>query len=246
MEENRINILDIPFIHSTKKQFFHDIIIPSVENQRKLFIVTANPEIVMYANENPAYKKNILQADCIVADGVGIILASKLIRKPLPERIPGFELMELMLGYANQNKKSIFLFGAKDYVVKKAAQNIRKKYPDILIAGYHHGYVDLNDNTVLELIKHSNPDFVFVALGYPRQENWISRNMKKLNKGIYIGVGGSFDVWGGKVNRAPRLWRNLNLEWLYRIITNPKRYKRAAKLPKFVLHVLREKWKGFN
>lgn len=236
-QKKLITILDIPFIHSTQDQMIREIVIPSVEREQKLFIVTANPEIVMYARENPVYKQNILQADYVVADGVGIILASKLLRKPLPERIAGFDLMEAMLVYANNNKKSIFLFGAKDDVVEKAALNINNKYPDIRIAGYHHGYIDLNDDTVLQLIKQTQPDFVFVALGYPKQETWICRNMDQLKKGVFMGVGGSFDVWAEEVKRAPLFWRKLNLEWVYRIITNPKRYKRALKLPKFVFHI---------
>lgn len=233
-------ILNIPFINATKDEFMKEVIVPSVEKEKRLFIVTANPEIVMYARENESYRRKIMQADHIVADGVGIILASKLLRKPLPERIAGFELMESMLTYSNNHQKSIFLFGAKDYVVERAVQNIKKKYPLIKIAGYHHGFVDTADNTVYHFIKKSNADFVFVALGYPKQESWIFHNIKKLNKGIFIGVGGSFDVWAREVKRAPLFWRKLYMEWFYRIITNPKRYKRALKLPKFVLAILLE------
>ena len=237
----KTEILGIPFIHTTHNKLMNEIVIPSVINNEQLFIVTANPEIVMYAKENPSYKHTINNADYVVADGVGIIIASKMTKKPLPERIAGFELMESMLKYSNDNGKSIFLFGSKEQVIEKTTSKIKEKYPKIDIAGFHHGYVDLEDESIIEEIEEKEPDFIFVALGYPKQELWIERYKGRLKKGIFMGVGGSFDIWAGEAKRAPKLWIKLNLEWLYRLVSQPKRFKRVLKLPQFLLHVLRGK-----
>ena len=236
-----VEILDVPFIHTTKKEFLYNIVFPKVDNENKCFIVTANPEIVMYAKENPSYLETLLKADYVVADGIGIIIASKMLNKTLPERIAGIELMEDMLVYANKHRKSVYLFGAKDHVVKKTVENISRKYPNVKIAGYHHGYVDIEDETVFQQIKETEPDFVFVALGYPKQEEWININKDRLSKGIFMGVGGSFDILAGAAKRAPNIFIKLNLEWLYRLMSNPSRFGRMLKLPKFIIHILRGK-----
>ncbi|WP_369405030.1 WecB/TagA/CpsF family glycosyltransferase [Piscibacillus salipiscarius] len=149
--------------------------------------------------------------------------------------------MEDYLKYANQEQKSVYLLGAKEHVVEKAATKIKNKYPNLVLAGYHHGYIDINDSKIINQIQEAKPDFVFVALGYPKQEEWIYTHKEKLDKGIVMGVGGSFDIWAGEAKRAPKVWLKLNLEWLYRLVTNPTRIKRMVQLPKFLIHVLRGK-----
>ncbi|WP_124220983.1 WecB/TagA/CpsF family glycosyltransferase [Aquisalibacillus elongatus] len=234
----QVEILNVPFIHTTHKEFLNEITSP---HNHPIHVVTANPEIVMYAKEHPEYMRTIKQSDYIIADGIGIIIASKMINKPLPERIPGFELMDDLLNYSNEHKKRIYLLGAKEHVVRNAQQQIKEKYPNLTIAGYHHGYIDTDNLEVVEEIRQSEADFIFVALGYPKQEEWITRHKAKLNKGVLMGVGGSFDIWAGEAKRAPKIWLKLNLEWLYRLLTNPTRLKRMLKLPQFLIHVLRGK-----
>lgn len=240
-ELKKVTILDLPFINSSKQNFFENHIIPAVKDNHKLFIVTANPEIVMHAYEDKKYYFTVTRADYIVPDGIGIIIASKIIKKPLKERIPGIELFDEMLQLANDQKKSVYFFGSKDEVVQIAVQNIQREYPNLIVSGYHHGYVDLSDEEVIDDIVQKEPDFIFVALGYPRQEEWIYNNMGKVNKGIFMGVGGSFDVKAGVAKRAPNIWLKLNLEWLYRLIMNPTRLKRMIKLPQFIIQVIRGK-----
>lgn len=241
--DKKIAILDIPFTDTTVKGMTK-IINKKIQHGEKCFIVTANPEIVMYAQENDTYKNIILSSDYIVPDGVGIIFASKILRTPLTERVAGFDLMSEMLLLAKEENYRIFLLGAKDSVVKRAVKNIREKYEGIQIVGYHHGYFRIEDQEIVEKVIATKPDIVFVATGYPRQETWIYNHQDKFSKGVFIGVGGSFDVLSGTVKRAPIFWRKYNIEWLYRLIQQPFRWKRVLQLPAFVVKVFITKFRG--
>lgn len=217
------------------------IIESRVLQKNRTFIVTANPEIVMHANQDHDYLEVLRKADFIVPDGIGIVVASKLLKSPLKERVAGFDLMGKLLHLAEQKQLKVFLLGAKDTTVEKAYNNIMKKHPDLKIVGYHHGYIDINDEKLVNHIVELEPDMVFVALGFPKQEFWISKHIAKFNKGLFMGVGGSFDVWAGEVKRAPQIWINLNLEWLYRLIKQPTRFKRILVLPQFLFRVIKYK-----
>src|SRR5699024_10638344 len=124
--------------------------------------------------------------------------------------------------------------GAKEHVVTKTVENIQKTYPHIIIAGYHHGYFSDEDEQISEIVKEIKPDLVFIALGSPRQERWITKHKDSFSKGIFMGVGGSFDVIAGEVKRAPDKWINMNLEWLYRLLKQPLRWRRILKAIKFM------------
>lgn len=221
----------------------NQVLLPNIKKEVKTFIVTANPEIVEYANKNSEYKRIISSADYIVADGIGVILASKLINDSLPERIPGYEMMLDLFQHANDQALKVFLLGAEPSVIETAVDNLKKEYSNINIVGYHHGYMDMKDSKIAKNIQALKPDLIFVALGFPKQEEWIHTYYHLFNKGIFIGVGGSFDVLAGKVKRAPLIWQKLNLEWFYRLIKQPSRWKRMLVLPKFVLDVWKEKRK---
>jgi len=236
-----VEILGISFFHTTREEL-KDIILQRAVRGEKCFIVTGNPEIVMHAKKNPEYLHVIRSADFVIPDGSGIILASKILKRPLAERIAGFDFMGDMLRIAAERSLSVYLLGAEDGVVKTAAANIRKQYPNIRIAGFHHGYFDLRDEEVARRVAAANPDFIFVALGFPKQEIWIRRYLPMFEKGVFMGVGGSFDVLAGKAKRAPEFWRRLNLEWLYRLIQQPSRWRRMLALPEFVLAVLKERF----
>jgi N-acetylglucosaminyldiphosphoundecaprenol N-acetyl-beta-D-mannosaminyltransferase len=210
-----------------------------INNATKTFLVTANPEIVYYAEKNPTYQKIIDQADFVIADGYGVILASKIIRNPLPEKIPGFEVMCELLARGNSHGWSAYFLGAKRDVIEQAISNIKVNYPHLTIAGFHDGYFSDSSEIVKEL-EDTKPDLVFVALGFPKQEKWIHEQFSEMEKGLFIGVGGSFDVLAGTVKRAPVIWRKLNLEWLYRLIKQPSRWRRMLVLPIFVLKVIKK------
>lgn len=212
-----------------------------VNGNKKTFVVTANPELVMYANRDRDYLHVLRQADFVTPDGIGVVIASKILRKPLKERVAGYDLMNELLRRAERENRSVYLLGAKGTTLEKAYRNIKKQYPDLKIVGRHHGYFDIEDETVADEIARLQPDFVFAALGFPKQEFWISRYIGKFEKGLFMGVGGSFDVWAGEVKRAPDVWIKLHLEWLYRLIKQPSRWKRMLVLPQFLVKVLAER-----
>ena len=237
MNDKFVNILGVDFISITMEDFVALVVKRMVE-ETKTFIVTANPEIVMYAQRDTNYKNILKKVNYVVPDGIGIVQAAKLLNNPLPERIPGFELMENLLHAADEHKRKIYMLGAKNEVLLKAIDNIKKRFPDVEIVGHHHGFFNWDDPTVINEIINTQPDLVFVALGFPRQEKWIHEHIHKVNKGIFIGVGGSFDVLAGNVKRAPLFWQKLNLEWFYRLIQQPSRWKRMLVLPQFALKII--------
>ncbi|KOR85273.1 acetylglucosaminyldiphospho-UDP acetyl-beta-D-mannosaminyltransferase [Bacillus sp. FJAT-22058] len=239
MTEKFVEILTIPFIDSNMDEFMNGMIYPRLMNQEKTFVVTANPEIVEYANEHQDYKDIIISADYITPDGVGIIMASKWLNQPLQERITGFDLMNELFRVADEKALKVYLLGAEENVIKAAALKVKELYPGLELVGYNHGYIDIKDDTLPKSIAELEPDIILTALGFPRQEKWVSRHYALFNKGLFMGVGGSFDVLAGKVNRAPVFWQKMRLEWLYRLIQQPSRWKRMLALPRFVLKVRR-------
>lgn len=191
-----------------------------------MFIVTANPETIMIAEKNSNLKNALLDKNTtIIPDGIGIVKGAKLLGYKVAETIPGVELCTQLLEYGNQLKKSIFLFGSKPEIISKLSVKIKQDYPNINICGTENGYIK-DKQAVVEKISLLNPDIVLVALGIPEQELFIYNNLNKFNKGIFIGVGGSFDVLSGAKKRAPVFFRKLHIEWLYRILKEPKRLKR--------------------
>ncbi|MFJ7851722.1 WecB/TagA/CpsF family glycosyltransferase [Peribacillus frigoritolerans] len=239
MTEKFVEILTIPFIDSNMDEFMNRMIYPRLMNQEKTFVVTANPEIVEYANEHKDYKDIIISADYITPDGVGIIMASKWLNQPLQERITGFDLMNELFRVADEKALKVYLLGAEENVIDAAALKVRELYPGLELVGYNHGYIDIKDDALPKSIAELEPDIILTALGFPRQEKWVSRHYALFNKGLFMGVGGSFDVLAGKVNRAPVFWQKMRLEWLFRLIQQPSRWKRMLALPRFVLKVRR-------
>ncbi len=238
MAYDRVDIMDISFLNIARKELFETIIYPSLDKQEKQFFVTANPEIVMLANEKPNYKAMVKQADYILPDGAGIVLASKLMGNPIVERIPGFEVMTHLIGYAEEQGLSCYFLGAHEDVIEAFIERIKYLHPNLMIAGYHNGFFNIDDQTIVDHVKKAKPDLVFAALGSPKQEQWITKYYDQFDKGFFMGVGGSFDVIAGKVKRAPNAWIKLNLEWLYRLLQQPFRWKRIIKVFNFIFRVL--------
>ena len=211
-------------------------------NNEKKFIVAVNPEKLMKAKKDDNTKKILQEADYQIPDGVGIIYASKLNKGKIKTRITGIDLMDKICSLANDNKYKVFMYGASKDVITTAKIKLEEKYHQIKITGYCDGY-EKNNDIIVDKINKSKAEIVFVALGSPKQENWIKDNMTKCNACIYQGVGGSFDVISGKLKRAPIKMQKLGLEWLYRLIKEPKRIFRQIKIISFLFKVMIEKSK---
>ncbi len=217
-------------IYKRSQGEFYNLIKDNLINNQKTFVITANPETIMLAEENDILKSAFLDEETIVVpDGIGIVKGAKMLGYKKPDKtITGIALVEELFRYCNDYKKSLFLFGAKKSVLDALVKKIQKDYPDICISGSIDGYVE-NKQEAFATIKEKNPDVVLVALGVPNQEIIIYQNLKDFDKGIFVGVGGSFDVLSGMKKRAPKIFLKYNLEWLYRITREPKRLKRFLK-----------------
>lgn len=217
-------------IYKKSQQEFYNLIKDNLINERKTFVITANPETIMMAEENETLKNAFLDEDTIVVpDGIGVIKGAKMLGYKKPNKtITGIALVEQLFKYCNEYKKSLFLFGAKKSILDTLVNKIEKNYPDAKIVGAIDGYVE-DKQSVFDEIKVQKPDVVLVALGIPNQEILIYQHLKDFDKGIFVGVGGSFDVLSGMKKRAPKIFLKYNLEWLYRITKEPKRIKRFLK-----------------
>ena len=207
------------------KNTYFKLLSNDLKNNHKRFIITVNPETLMLSENDKELKKILDGNYSFVPDGIAVVKAARKVGTNVNERITGIDIAEYLLKLANENKYSIYLFGAKAEVVEKLVNRIKVEYPNINILGYSNGYVKDRDKIMKDIIKKT-PDICMVALGIPYQEKLIAKYFDKASKGIYIGVGGSFDVISGTKKRAPRIFIKLNLEWLYRIITEPSRLKR--------------------
>ncbi len=238
----KAKILGVKVDHVTMEQAISRIV-EMVAQPKPHLIVTANSEMVMMANDDPLLYEIIERADLVVPDGIGVIWASRLLSNALPQRVPGVELMQSLVAESAVHQWRIFLLGAEPGIADQAAQAIQAAYPAVNIVGTHHGYFKQNhtEQHVLSLIKASKPDILFIALGVPKQEKWAAAHLAKLGVPAAIGVGGSFQIFAGTVQRAPLWMRRVGLEWFYRLLKQPWRIKRMSVLPRFVFWVLFEK-----
>jgi len=205
---------------------FNKTIFKNLKYNKKMFIVTSNPETFMIANQEKDFKTLLLNKDTtIVADGIGIVKSARMLGYKMAERVPGIDISINLLKYGNQLKKDLYLFGSTDEVITKMKSVLDTKYSNIKLVGSSNGYVNDKDKVFEEIIS-LKPDIILVALGIPEQEKLIYKHLSKFEKGIFIGVGGSLDVISGYKKRAPKILIKLNLEWLYRILKEPKRIKR--------------------
>lgn len=223
---------------------FYEVIGKKLKQNKKTFIITANPETIMFAEKDDEFQKMFdNQFTVVVPDGIGVVKAAKLSGIDITERITGVDIAVKLLEYCNDLKKSLYLFGAKQEVIDAMKKVIKTKYSDIKFLGATNGYIKDKDKE-MEQIAAKKPDVVMVALGIPAQEKLIYKHLDKFEKGILIGVGGSFDVISGTKKRAPKLFIKTNTEWLYRIICEPKRLKRFWNSNvKFIFKIWKEKKK---
>jgi len=199
-------------------------------------VVTANPEIVTAANKDPKLMRILHEAGLITPDGIGIVLASRWKKDPVPERVTGYDMLLRLLDAGNRKRWSFYFLGTDEATSRKAVETIAARYPNVRIAGRHNGYFRPEEEPgIVESIAAAAPDFLIVAMGAPAAEFWIWRNKEKLGAKIVMGVGGSLDIIGGKAKRAPELWQRLNIEWLYRLLSQPSRWRRQLVLPVFAM-----------
>ncbi|WP_419957462.1 WecB/TagA/CpsF family glycosyltransferase [Psychrobacillus psychrotolerans] len=210
-----------------------------IDNKEKSLVVAINPEKLMKAKEDQSLKDLLNRAEFQIPDGIGVILASKLNKGNIKSRVTGIDMMDRIVREAARTGKSIFLYGAKPGVAESAAEALKFTYASLKIAGTQDGYEKDNEK-VIEKINETKPDILFVAMGSPRQEEWIEANRDKLHPSLYQGVGGSFDVLAGNVKRAPEFFQKTGLEWFYRLAKEPSRLKRQLVLPKFLLETLKK------
>ena len=213
-------------MYKKEEKEFNKILHNNLVKNKKMFIVTANPETMMKSETDTELNKLLNDKDTIlVPDGIGVVKASKMIGYDVKERIAGIDIANTLLDYGNELKKSIYLFGSKQEVIDSMKNVLKEKYPNLRLVGSSNGYVQDKDKIFEEMSK-LKPDIILVALGIPLQEKLIYKHLSLFDKGIFVGVGGSFDVISGHKKRAPQIIIKLNLEWLYRIICEPKRLKR--------------------
>ena len=237
----RVNVLGVGFDNLT----MDEAVARAVEllgEEGTHYVVTPNPEIVEVCRENLAAKIAVNEADLVLPDGIGVVKGAAMLGTPLKEKTPGIEFAAgLMEGMAKEGK-SLFLLGAKPGVADMAARNLERKYPGLVIAGTHDGYFK-EDAPVVEEIRQSGADCVFVCLGAPKQELWMAKNGPATGAHLLCGLGGSLDVFAGVAERAPKFWSDHGLEWFYRLCKEPKRIGRMMKLPLFLVHVKQEQRK---
>ncbi len=213
-------------MYKKEEKEFNKILHNNLVKNKKMFIVTANPETMMKSETDTELNKLLNDKDTIlVPDGIGVVKASKMIGYDVKERIAGIDIANTLLDYGNKLKKTIYLFGSKQEIIDSMKDVLKEKYPNLKLVGSSNGYVQDKDKVFEEMSK-LKPDIILVALGIPLQEKLIYKHLSLFDKGIFVGVGGSFDVISGHKKRAPQIIIKLNLEWLYRIICEPKRLKR--------------------
>lgn len=235
----RINVLGVGFDNITMNEAVGRAM-ELLHAPESHYVVTPNPEIVEVCRENLAARQAVNGADLVLPDGIGVVKGARMLGTPLKERVPGIEfaagLMERMAGEG----LSLYLLGARPGVAEKAGKRLAEKYPGLVIAGTHDGYFK-EDGPVIEAIRQSGADCVFVCLGAPKQELWMAKHGRAAGARLLCGLGGSLDIFAGEVERAPKFWSDHGLEWFYRLCKEPRRAGRMMKLPLFLVHVQREK-----
>lgn len=211
-----------------------------ISEQRAAYVVTPNPEIVMTCWENPDAMEAVQNADLVLPDGVGVVYGAKILGTPLKGKLPGIDFAtELMRRMAKRGGR-VYLLGAKPGIAETAGERMTAQFPGLIICGTHDGYFQ-DDVPVIEEINALKPDLLLVCLGAPKQELWMYRNRPCLKVGLMAGLGGSLDVFAGTAKRAPVIFQKLGMEWFYRLIKEPWRFKRMMKLPKFLFACIGKK-----
>ncbi len=194
------------------------------------YAVTPNPEFLLAARRNEPFRRVLLNAHLVLPDGIGVVYSAKILGRPLRGKVPGIDFAQGLAAWMAGHGRRLFLLGAKPGVAERAAANLAAAYPGLTVCGAHDGYFQ-DDGPVVEAIRASAADVVFVCLGAPKQELWMAEHGPATGASLMIGLGGALDVFAGVVERAPEGFQRLGLEWLYRLMKEPRRIGRMAKLP---------------
>ncbi len=233
--KDTVHILGVPISKRTMAQTVR-LLEEQIDKpcSRPFHLITANPEIVMKHQKDEQLQNIVREADLVTADGVGILLASRWKGTAIAERVTGYDLLIQLLHTGNRKGWSFYFLGSDEETNKTAVENIKKKFPNVQIAGRHHGFFNKDEEeNLLNDIETAQPDVLAVALGAPFAEKWIYAHKPRLKTKVAFGVGGSLDVVAGKARRAPLIWQRLQLEWLYRLLSQPSRWRRQRILPVF-------------
>lgn len=229
-------------VHQLSMAEFLNEIEDLIEAGGSHMVVTADSSMIYDAQRDPELADIIARADLVTPDSSGVTWAASRMGEPFPEKVSGVDLVDRVCALSAHRGYRIFLLGSEPGVAELAAEKLRLKHPGCNIVGARHGYFPAeSDAVVADEVGLSEPDVLFVAMGIPRQEKFIDQNRARHRAKVGIGVGGSFDVYAGKAKRAPVFIQKARLEWLWRLLLNPSKYKKTAKLPKFMIAVLRAK-----
>ena len=240
-------ILDVPVVPYTMDEAVTKLTQDTLQNKRN-FVVTANAEIIMIAQDDKEYKTLLSEtADLVLPDGAGTVWAGNYLGYSIPERVAGYDLYLRLLEEAATKKLPVYFFGGKPGIAEEAAAEGKRRWPGLDVAGCRNGYFSAEEEPeIIKGINRSGAAMLFAALGAPKQEKWLAKYREELKPCLLMGIGGSFDVLAGKVQRAPKWMQDARLEWFYRLVKQPSRFGRMLALPKFVIAVRNEKSKKNN
>lgn len=211
-------------VHAATLTQIMDLCQQAIEKRKRLLISVVNAAKIITMRRNALLQESVAKADLVLADGMAVVWASRLLGQPVPERVAGIDLFEGLLAIADLRGYSVYFLGATREVLDSVLQRIRREYPELQIAGSHDGYFDeIEAPAIACQIGAARPDMLFVAMTSPKKEIFLDTWGPTLHACVCHGVGGSFDVFAGKVKRAPRVWQRLGLEWLYRVVQEPGR-----------------------
>ena len=244
MSRETVEILGIPIDKVTLEQALARVEGFIAEGSPHL-VVTPNAEILYRSLEDTELAQILRQADLATPDGAGVVLASRWLRDPVPERVTGVDLVRVLLERADKAGYRIYLLGAQPESVQEAARRLGEGFPGLTVCGFHHGYFGPSEESlIVDQIRAARPQVLLCGLGVPKQEKWLWRLRHELGVPVSLGIGGAIDVFAGKTERAPQWTQKANLEWLYRLYKQPGRIGRQLALPKFVWEVLRRGRRG--
>lgn len=208
-------------------------------NKTCKIVVAPNTEFIMMAQKDEEFYRILQNAELATPDSVGVMIAGKFQKKPFKQRIPGQAYFRKILEVGEKEGWTFYMLGGKDDVPKLAVENVKKIYPDLKIVGYHEGFFEKDsEEDVIKEINKLSPNVLFVAMGAPLQEKWISKHKNELKVDIAAGQGGTFDYEAGKIKRAPKIVQKMCIEWLWRLILQPTRIKRMIVLPIYLFKIM--------
>jgi N-acetylglucosaminyldiphosphoundecaprenol N-acetyl-beta-D-mannosaminyltransferase len=235
-----VEILGVPFSTLTFNETV-DQLTQAFAGDTPHHIITANPEIIMMAQDNETIMKMLHQADLVTPDGIGAVWASQFYGTKIQDRVTGAELSTALLEHCAKQGLRVYLLGAKPESNALALEKLREQFSGLQIAGRDGYFGPEQEAEVVAQVKEFAPHLLLVGLGMPRQELFIAAHKHELQAPVSIGIGGVIDIFAGTVKRAPKLWRQFKVEWLYRLLSQPSRWRRQLVLPQFVITVLRDK-----